>query len=114
MPVTFFGTYELAWLPASSVKGFKEGLASRAHLNNRKAVAAFRKGLSEVLDYFKVGAWCTWQQWSSPLELTFCQAALCMRNAVMGQSHRRAVSRSMGVPRQAEPLVLGPQRPVSW
>ena len=62
MPVTFFGTYELAWLPASSVKGFKEGLASRAHLNNRKAVAAFRKGLSEVLDYFKVGARCTWQQ----------------------------------------------------
>lgn len=64
VPVTFFGTYELAWLPASSVKGFREGLASRAHLNNRKAVAAFRKGLSEVLDYFKVGAWCTWQQWS--------------------------------------------------
>ena len=59
VPVAFFGTYELAWLPASSVKGFKEGLANKAHLNNRKAVAAFRKGLSEVVDYFKVCAWCT-------------------------------------------------------
>jgi hypothetical protein len=51
MPVIFFETMEIAWMPSKQIKAWRDGLQVAAHLKQRTS-KRFRAGLMQVSDFF--------------------------------------------------------------
>lgn len=98
MPVIFFETMEIAWLPFKQIREWPEGLKHAAHLKQR-ASKRFRAGLDQVFDFF-----CS----SKAPPKWVCKAPAPLSKAALAADPAPPVP---ATPRRAAPAEQSPAKP---